>query len=73
MIIFATLTAGADSETVFKPNDTGGTYICGHCRKPWDGPAPTFQDGRVMIIGAIYCSYTCFGEAHGIELPAGQQ
>jgi hypothetical protein len=34
-------------------------YTCSHCGKEWDGPPPTFEEGRVCIVTLTFCSEGC--------------
>jgi hypothetical protein len=40
-------------------------YACSHCGKRWDGPPPTFEDDKQIVVGIItltFCSIGCANE-----------
>ena len=34
-------------------------YTCCACGHQWHGRRPTFEDGRMMVVSAVYCSGPC--------------
>ena len=34
-------------------------YSCSQCGKKWDGPPPTFEEGKVCIVTLTFCSERC--------------
>jgi hypothetical protein len=45
-------------------------FLCARCEMPFEAPAPTFADGRVLAVAAFYCSPACAAAAIKLDTPA---